>query len=193
MTLIYYLQVEWGNPTMKRRILDMRDRHLAQFRARHHGQVPNAKNNTCSIAEAQAYDLLLKQKEGILNRQELYSLTAHLRHLKNFQLTENSQRKTKDKSGKESIVAITDPKLASGGFYHYIGEEMHSRVDITRHCLSAFVTHRQIVDNIFMDTRTLNAYLRRQEILEAVAEMNRQELEKPVKMHRVQIKEVQMY
>ncbi|MBW7875858.1 MAG: hypothetical protein H3C47_07710 [Candidatus Cloacimonetes bacterium] len=193
MTLIYYLQMEWNNPTMKQRILVMRDRHLAQFRARHQGKTLNSRNNTCSIAEAEAYDLLLKQKEGTLNRQELYHLTAHLRHLGNFQLSENSLRKTVDKSGKESILGITDPKLANGGFYHYIGEEMHSRIDFTRHCLSAYVTHKQIVDNIFMDKRTLNSYLRQQEILDAIAEMNRIEQEKPTKMHRVQIKEVKLY
>jgi hypothetical protein len=110
-----------------------------------------SSNNYCSQLEGYGSYLLYKQGRRELNRFQLYKLSEHLRHTRNFQFLETTRRQNKSASSSKNppaTLAQKSPKYSVGGFWNKEDKVYHTRIDYSQHCLSAFLHHRTLLENI---------------------------------------------
>ncbi len=190
--LVSRLHMEWKQPDWYDEAQTLKARHLLQFESRWPLQETTA--NSCSQAEGWAYYLRANQLQtGEVDRQDLYRLTRHLRHLRTFQLKANSRTKAQTFDGKEYEKAMSNPNLAIGGFRHSIKNEIHTRIDFTQHCLSAYITHREILRDMFPDQESWEDWKLRKMEEEWLYEMEERRRNRPKRMERVLLQQIQKF
>lgn len=140
------------NPELHRRIL--RIAYKLQLAMDSEFPLDFQNNNYCARLEGFGSYLSLLQKRNLLDRRELYELTRHLRYSKNFQLQEHTKKKaalpsksTQSATG-NLLIAQKTPRHSSGGFWHKEVDGFHTRIDITQHCLSAYLYHDVIMERV---------------------------------------------
>jgi len=109
-----------------------------------------SSNNYCAQLEGYGGYLLYKQGRRQLNRFRLYKLSEHLRHTQNFQLQQTTRKQktaTSSKAGSE-LMAQKSPKYSVGGFWNKEDGVYHTRIDYSQHCLTAYLHHRTLLENI---------------------------------------------
>jgi hypothetical protein len=150
LTQLYEVQdPDWG-PFIVQMIEGLQARYEKEY------PLERVMQNYCSKAEGYAYYLNYKQKRQELDRQQLYTLGKHLRHLKNFQITSDTYL-TEKKENETVYQPVLQPDKAIGGFWHKEKGIHHLRIDYTQHCLSAYSTYQEIMDKVYPDMKAYEA------------------------------------
>lgn len=149
--------------------------------------IKKGSNNYCAQVEGYAAYLRYKWEQKELDRRDLYNLSYHLRHLKNFQLHQGVSKKV-IQDDTEIRLPIKQPDYNLGGFWHKQNGEYHTRIDFTQHCLAAYVHHKALQEAI-QEKPEWNLSLDYSNRWKS-APPDSEELPIPNLMHPVQLKEV---
>jgi len=188
MQAYYYLYLI-ENPDLQRVLPRMIENLQSAFQQ--HYTLENKMSNTCSIAEGYSSYYRYKMEEKELSRAMMYSLSNNLRHLKNFQILPGMKKRIRatEEGREDQYVPMKDPHLAEGGFWARLEGKHSTRIDMTQHCLTAYVHHRYILDNLHENLRHLVNHREHTELLDWL-QAQRQRGPELKKMHSVLLKEV---
>lgn len=181
----YWILALLDNPDLEREL----PRMVANLKKAAEREIPIVKinNNYCAQVEGYAAYLRYKWEQKELDRRELYKLSYHLRHLKKFQLRSGISRKIV-KDNVETKLPIKEEVYNIGGFWHKQNGIYHTRIDLTQHCMAAFVHHKSLIEGI-QEKESWNQWIDHSDRWKKVPP-DSEETPIPKLMHPVQLKEV---
>ena len=181
----YWILSLLDHPELEKHLPEMV--HKLQTAAEREIPILKINNNYCAQVEGYGAYLRYKWEQKELNRRALYKMSDFVRHLKNFQLSSNTKKRVL-KDEKESQLTIKQPEYHVGGFWHKSNGKYHTRIDLTQHCLAAFVHHKALQEGI-QEKAQWNQWISHADRWKSVP-IESEEFPIPKLMHPVQLKTI---
>ncbi len=181
----YWILSLLDNPDLEKELPDMV--YNLQTAAEKEIPIHKINNNYCAQVEGYGAYLRYKWDQKELERRALYKMSDFVRHLKNFQLKETTKKRVIT-DGKQDQLPLRRPEYHVGGFWHKAKGKYHTRIDVTQHCLAAFVHHKALQEGI-QDKAKWNRWISHSDRWRSVPIIS-DELPIPKLMHPVQLKTV---